>query len=120
MLNNKGIIKTSVTETGSASITQRLKRIITHYGHAPQDTTIQPPTPATVHSSSRAMCEFIENSVRRKTTSMYDVEPILLRQLHFRALEQEYTIEEEKQKQRKIKGNLESPPPPPKKKKGLW
>ncbi|CAO3599230.1 unnamed protein product [Absidia cylindrospora] len=104
MLNNKGTIKTSVTETGSTSITQRLRRIITHYSYNPQDAALpSPTTTSSSNSSSRAMCEFIENSVRRKTTSMYDVEPILLRQLHFRALEQEYTTAEEKQKQRKIK-----------------
>lgn len=111
MLNNRGTLKKSVTESGSESIAHRLKKILLHQNHPkPHQQQKQGGTGTSVsmattsHSSSRAMSGFIENSIRRKTTSMYDVEPILLRQLHFRALEQEYTVAEEKQKQKKIRG----------------
>ncbi|KAI8079939.1 uncharacterized protein BX664DRAFT_362071 [Halteromyces radiatus] len=103
MLNNLGMIKKSVTDPGTESVIQRLRRTIGHSPPSSSSSSSINQTSSSSVSSSRAMIEFIEKSVRRKTTSMYDIEPILLRQLHFRALEQEYTSEEEKQKQNKIK-----------------
>ncbi|KAI8071258.1 hypothetical protein BC940DRAFT_165693 [Gongronella butleri] len=53
-------------------------------------------------TGSAAIREFIRTRVFHQTRSMFEIEPILIRQLHFHALDQGWTEAEERQKRERL------------------
>lgn len=92
LLNDIGELKSTVMESNTYSFKERLKRII-NYNSKPLE-------------YNQALYTFFELSVKGKTKSMYEIESKLVKQLHYRALEQGYSTDAEVQKRKKLIGIL--------------
>ncbi|CAO3651124.1 unnamed protein product [Cunninghamella blakesleeana] len=88
LLNDIGELKSTVMESNNYSFKDRLKRII-NYNSKPLE-------------YNQALFTFFEVSVKGKTKSMHEIESKLVKQLHYRALEQGYTTDAEVQKRKKL------------------